>query len=163
MTLPSGAYLGAMQSGGGSIDSSMRSFIAVKNPVGFAEPCVRGGGAQKPVAHTIAAFSAYLDSLPGFTVQSASLQVGGKPAVHLTIPSSQTSDCPSGRVEEWSYAQSTGSWHLNQGDTDVVYLVQVGSDLYLFQWLADSVPAVTPEEEVSLLSTMSFLTALPTP
>ena len=54
-------------------------------------------------------------------------------------------------MEEWSTSHNPGSWHINQGDTDVVYLVQVGSDLYLLQWLGEG---VTPEEELSLFSTV---------
>ncbi len=137
-----------------------RTLIAVKNPAGFADPCTTSGGAPVQQPHTIAGFSAYLDTLPGLTVESETLVIDGYPAAHLIIPTSETADCPSHRVMEWTPgdAPSDGGWFITQGDTDVVYMVQVDGDLYLLQWLG---MGVTPSEELSVLSTAHFITTLP--
>ncbi|HEX2626841.1 MAG TPA: hypothetical protein VHL56_08040 [Candidatus Limnocylindrales bacterium] len=137
-----------------------RTFIAVKNPVGWTEPCSPKGGAHLAVAPTIKAFTAYMKTLPGFTVQSEALTIDGHPAVHLTVPSTVTADCSGGRVNEWTAAADTGSggWLLRQGETDVLYLVEVDGDLILLQWLGGN---VTPAEEQSLFATMHFTDTLP--
>ena len=136
-----------------------RTLIVVKNPVGWADPCSSTGGAKLPVAPTIKAFTAYLRTLPGFTVNSADLQIDGRPAAHLTIPSVQTADCPGNRVNEWSgVADVSGGWHLSQGETDVLTLIEVNGDLILVQWLGNG---VTSEEELALLATLHFTDTLP--
>lgn len=164
ITLPAASYVSQPAPDAATITSVSpdRTFIAVKNPAGFAAPCSTDGGTKLPVAHTISAFSTYLDGLPGLAVQSQPLTIDGHPAAHLTIPVAVTADCPGGRVFEWAQGDvaSTGGWFIRQGDTDVVYLVQVGSDLYLLQWLG---AGVTPAEELSVLSTVHFLSGLPTP
>ena len=83
--------------------------------------------------------------------------------MHLTIPTTITSDCPRAdhRVIEWSTSDPTFPvhWILGQGDaTDTMYLVEVGEDLYLFQWLT---PTVDQAVEMSVLSTLQFIDAIP--
>ena len=162
MTLPAASYDASVGPDWLTVGSTTpdRVFIAVKNPVGFSDPCSSGGGAKLPVAPTIAAFTAYLQSLPGFTVQSEGLQIDGHPAVHLTIPSVQSDACASHRVNEWTVGatDASGGWALNQGDTDVVYLVEVEGNLVLLQWLG---AGVTTAEEKALLSTIRFADSLP--
>jgi peroxiredoxin len=99
-------------------------------------------------------------TLPGFTVQSSDVQIDGKPAVLLTIPSAQTDDCASHRVREWTTAGSDvgGGWLLRQGDTDKLYLVEVDGGLVLLQWLG---AGVTSAEELGLLSTVHFTDTVP--
>ncbi len=137
-----------------------RTLYAVHNPVGWTDPCAATGGSKRPIDPTIAAFTAYLRTLPGFTVQSSDLQIDGHPAVLLTIPSIQTADCPSGRVNEWTSSDpsDTNGWLLRQGDTDVVYLVEVNGSLVLLQWLG---AGVTTEEEQALFATVRFTDTLP--
>ena len=78
----------------------------------------------------------------------------------LTIPSSSTADCPTHRVNEWTSSNpgDLGGWHLNQGETDVVYLVEVDGKLVLLQWLGDG---VTTAEEQALFGTIHFTDTLP--
>jgi hypothetical protein len=162
VTLPKGSYVGdpGIDSAGISDAGTDRTLIAVRNPVGFTAPCSTDGGTRRPLVSTIAAFAAYLGTLPGFTIQSNALQIDGRAALHLTIPSKATANCATGRVVEWTAANSAeqGNWHLAQGDTDVVYLVQVGTDVYLLQWLGNS---VTSQEELNVLSTVHFIDTLP--
>jgi hypothetical protein len=161
VTLPSATYQSDLTPDAATVISTTpdRTLIAVRNPAGFSDPCSSTGGSTIQIAHTIKAFSAYLDTLPGLTVQSASLQIDGHAAAHLVIPTTITADCPT-KVNEWTQGDvvTSGGWLIRQGDTDVVYLVEVGSDLYLLQWLG---AGVTPTEELSVLSTVHFVNGLP--
>jgi hypothetical protein len=71
-----------------------------------------------------------------------------------------TADCSGGRVNEWTAAAETGSggWLLRQGETDVLYLVEVDGNLILLQWLGGD---VTSAEEQSLFATIHFTDTLP--
>jgi hypothetical protein len=162
ITLPAAAYTADPGTDSVTLASTTpdRTLIAVKNPVGFTDPCAPLGGAKLPVAPTIKAFTAYMRTLPGFTVQSTALQIDGHAAVHLVIPSTQTATCSGSRVNEWTASTDagTGGWLLRQGETDVVYLVEVGSDLILLQWLGQD---VTPAEEQALFATVHFTDVLP--
>jgi len=162
ITLPAASY--GADAGTDSLTltstSPDRMLLAVKNPIGWAEPCSTGG-TKLPIAPTIKAFTAYMKTLPGFTVQSTALQIDGHPAAHLIVPSVQTADCASHRVSEWTAATDTGSgsWQLNQGDTDVLYLVEVDGNLILLQWLGSD---VTAAEEQALFATLHFTDTVPT-
>ena len=162
ITMPPARYVADV-----GIDSLMltsttpdRTLITVKNPAGWNDPCSGTGGTKRPIAHTIAAFSAYMGTLPGFTVQQSNLTIDGHPAALLTIPSAATADCPSHKVFEWSASSPTagGAWFLAQGDTDVVYLVEVDGNLILMQWLGAS---VSRSEEQALFATVHFTNTLP--
>jgi len=167
VTLPDGSYTTNNGNGSVNIESDRRSFIAVKNPTGWTDPCSDTGGTKVRLANTIDAFVGYIGKLPGFSIgQQDSLKIDGDEAVHLLVPSAKTPECQkggatNGRVIEWGTAdlQDPGFWFLGQGDTDVIYLVQHGSDVYLLQWLGDG---VTPAEELSVLNTVHFFDSLPT-
>jgi hypothetical protein len=162
ITLPPAAYVSEVGTDSLTLTSGIpdRTMIVVRNPLGWSDPCSAGGGAKRPIAPTIAAFTAYMRTLPGFTVQSSGLQIDGHPAVRLTIPSVLTTDCPTHRVNEWTAGASAGpgGWQLNQGDTDVLYLVEVDGNLVLLQWLGTG---VTTSEEQALLATIRFTNTLP--
>ena len=162
ITLPAAAYTSEVGTDSLTLTSGTpdRTLIAVRNPIGWSDPCSDTGGARRPLAPTIAAFTAYMGTLPGFTVQSSGLQIDGRPAVRLTIPTVLTADCPTHRVNEWTAGASVGpgGWLLNQGDTDVLYLVEVNGNLVLLQWLGTG---VTSTEEQALLATVRFTEALP--
>jgi hypothetical protein len=143
-----------------------RTFLMVKNPTGWSAPCAPNGGSSVKLAPGSAAFVAYLQTLPGFTVNSARMKIDGRPGLHLTIPTTQTPECQkadrgieAGRVSEWGASnQDSSRWFITQGDTDVIYLVDFGNDLYLIQWLGSG---VTPEEEQQVISTVHFVHSLP--
>ncbi|MEO8462025.1 MAG: hypothetical protein ABI555_02340 [Chloroflexota bacterium] len=162
ITLPTGSYSTETTPDSASIHDSVkdRTLIIVKDPVGFTMPCSSDGGARLPLVANAKAFVAYLGTLPGFTVQTTDLTIDSRPAVLATVPSVKTADCPSGRVNEWAPSKqvTSGSWLLNQGETDVLYLVEVGSDLYLLQWLGGDVSLV---ETQALLATANWSTSLP--
>lgn len=162
ITLPSASFIGTVGFDAVTATSTSpdRTLFAVHNPVGWSDPCSSTGGSKRPIDPTIAAFTAYLRTLPGFTVQSGDLTIDGHPAVLLTIPSVSTTDCPTHRVYEWTSSdpRDTGGWLLNQGETDVVYLVEVDGNLILLQWLG---AGVTTEEEKALFATVRFTNTLP--
>ena len=171
VTLPTGNYnvsvagKDALMVEGPNSGDAPGAFVATRNPTGYSDPCSEKGGSKVPLAHTVDAFAAYMDSLPGFSVQRTNVTIGGYPAVHLTVPTKITADCLSPnnghRVIEWSTSDPTFQvhWVLGQGDaTDTMYLVEVGSDLYLFQWLT---PTVNEALEMSVLSTVQFIDKIP--
>ena len=162
VTLPAGGYAADIGPDSLTLTSASpdRTLIAVRDPVGFTDPCSSTGGSKVPVAPTIKAFTAYMKTLPGFTVQSSNLEIDGKSAVLLTIPSTATDTCPNHKVMEWTAGATgaSGGWLLRQGDTDVVYLVEVDGDLVLMQWLG---AGVTRAEEQGLLSSVHFTATVP--
>jgi hypothetical protein len=163
MTLPAANWGAGGETGAASVTSDTNStFIAVKNPAGFTQPCVATGRHHVAEPATIAGFTAYLKSLPGFTVTSTSATIGGMPATHLTIPTSSKTVCDDGRLYEFAPNDltSSGGWFITPGDPDTIWLVQVGKDLYLLQWLKDG---ATAADEQNILSTISFIDKLPTP
>ena len=163
MTLPAANWGAGGETGAASVASDANStFIAIKNPAGFTQPCTASGRHHVAEPATIAGFTAYLKTLPGFTVTSTNATIGGNPAVHLTIPTSSKTPCDGGQVYEFAPndLSSTGYWFIRPGDTDTIWLVQVGKDLYLLQWLKDG---ATTADEQQVLSTVSFIDRLPTP
>ncbi|MCI0583509.1 MAG: hypothetical protein L0227_11595 [Chloroflexi bacterium] len=167
ITLPPDSYTSNTGNESTATESATHALMAAKNPTGWTVPCSETGGVKKTIGTTADAVAAYFATLPGFTVESEELQLDGRRALHLTISTVPTADCQRGgpndrRVIEWgtSVPDDTGFWFIRQGDPDTIYLVEVGSDLYLLQWLGTG---VTPAEELEVLSTVRFLDTLPAP
>ena len=162
ITLPAAKYKAEQGIDWFKLESDVpgRTLAAFHNPAGWTAPCSEDGGSKLPIEPTIAAFTAYLQSLPGFTVEFSDLTIDGHPAVVLTVPSVKTADCPGNRVNEWTTSDPTDNirWFLGQGDTDVIYLVDVDGELVLLQWLGE---AVTRAEEQTLFATVHFTGPLP--
>src|SRR5262245_41024323 len=166
ITLPHTGYRPSMGNDSATLDAAFRTFIAVKNPMGWTEPCSGTGGTKLQLPNTIDAFVNYIGALPGFSIgQEDFFKIDGRDAAHILVPTVKTADCQGarprlGQVIEWgtSHLDDTGYWFITQGDTDVIYVVQVRSDLYLLQWLGDG---VTSDEEQGVLSTVHFLDSLP--
>jgi hypothetical protein len=166
VTLPVQTYTAGSGPDGLTLDASDgRAFVATRNPWGWTQPCSENGGSKLELAPTIDAFSAYLATLPGFTVQRSEVAIDGRPAVHLVVPTAKTPDCQkggpnNGHVMEWTTgdAGSPGGWFIRQGDTDSIYLVEVNGSLFLLQWLA---PTIDEAAELEVLSTVHFIDALP--
>jgi hypothetical protein len=163
MTLPAADWGAGGEAGAASVSSDTNgTFIAIKNPAGFTQPCSAIGRHHVAEPATIAGFTAYLKTLPGFTVTSTNATIGGNRAVHLSIPTSSKTACDGGQLFEFApnNLTSSGGWFITPGDTDTIWLVQVGKDLYLLQWLKDG---DTTTDEQNVLSTISFIDKLPTP
>lgn len=173
--LPTGHFLASVGGDVASLTDAQadRTLNVIRNPIGLTEPCSSSGGAKRDVPSTAADFSAYLATLPGLTVKSEPIVIDGRPGQKLTIPTTQTADCPGGRVAEFTPRNPATNtfWFIRQGDTDRIYLVDVerpcavgeGSgptcrDLILIQWLG---AGVTDAEELEIVGSMQFLQALP--
>jgi hypothetical protein len=163
VTLPAGAYTGHVGRDSASIDTATASFIAVKDPVGASDPCGASPGAPLTMAPGAAGVVAYLKTLPGFDVRTTPFSIDGRQGVRVTIPTA-VDPCPDGAPARgwiWEWRDQTAGnrgWFIRPGDTDVIYLVDVGTDVYLLQWLA---PGVTEADEQAVLSSVQFIDALP--
>lgn len=142
-----------------------RSLVAVRNPLGYVVPNCSFTGAERPIDPTIAAWTDYLRSFPGFTVETLPLRVDGHPAMIETISTIQTADCPFHRVKVWFTADGTNyGWDVQQGNTFVLGLVEVDGSLFLFQWYPNQVDEqaeIARDELQALLSTVRFTDSLP--
>jgi len=157
ITLPEASYEASVGSGWASVVSGVpeRTLFAVRNPLAVTDPCSTGHLSADVAYKTIDAFTAYLGTLPGLTVESSPMVIGGYSAAELIVPSVQTADCASHRVYEWKAPRLSdqAAWFLNQGDTDIVYLVEYGRDIILLQWLGAD---VTTDEARALFATVRF-------
>lgn len=175
VSLPTGHYLASVSADAASLTdaSADRTLIVIRNPIGLADPCSSSGGAKVDVESSSAALSAYLDTLPGLTVQSEAIKVDGRSGLKLTIPTTLTDDCPGGRVAEWTprNAATNTFWFITQGDTDRLYLIDIErpcavgegvgpncTDVYLVQWLGSG---VTDAEEHAIVDSLAFRDLLP--
>lgn len=161
ITLPKARFAAGGGLEAADIESDAGALIAVKNPAGFGDPCSLTGGQHVAVAPTIAAFSKYLKSLPGFTITPTTTHIDGRTAVHLAIKTSTATNCAAGRIYEFAPHDLTekASWFIREGDVDSIWLVQAGSDLYLLQYIG---VRVTLANEQAVLSTIHFIDKLPT-
>jgi hypothetical protein len=145
-----------------AMDGTDRSFMAITDPSGIDAPC---GATRQPVAipKTAAGLVAYVRTLPGFTVATEQATVGGLPATHVTITPKGSATCQAdGSIVAFHSASSgaTGEFPISAAQTHSMWIVQGTSATYLFLYGGD---AVTPSEETSVISSLQFLDALPTP
>jgi hypothetical protein len=143
-------------------DGTDRSLVAMTDPSGIDAPC---GVTRQPVAiqKTPAALIAYIRTLPGFTVATEQSTVAGLPATHVTIKPKGSATCQAdGSIVAFHSDASgaTGELSISADQTHSMWIVQGASDTSLFLYGGD---AVTPAEETSVISSLQFLDALPTP
>ena len=161
VVLPEGRWAagGAFEGADISEDSGL-NIIAVKNPAGLSDPCSTDGGNHVAIDPTIATFSDYLGSIPGFTLAPTALEIDGHEAVHLAITTSADVGCE--KIFEWATSDLSDShnWFITPGDPDSLWLVQVDADLYLIAYLG---PRVTLADQEAVMSSIRFVDELPTP
>jgi hypothetical protein len=136
------------------------TLYAIKDPWGLSEPCSPSGGEPLELPVNLDAYLAYVRNLPGFSVDATELEIGGYPAVHLSVTSDASIDCPGGVVIEWiARADAPGgiTWHLGPGDADSLYLVALPAHVVLFQYLG---PSVTTADELGVMGSITFIDAL---
>jgi hypothetical protein len=136
--------------------------VVAMDPMGFAEPCSTSGGTLLPIDRTTDAFVSYVRGLPGFTVDTTEAEVGGYPAIHLSITTSASIDCPIGEIKAFHPMDPAeeGAWTIVPGDPVSLWIVDVEDDTFLFWYEGDE---VTPTDEEQVISTVRFLDTLPTP
>jgi hypothetical protein len=162
VTLPAGPrdrhdYVDAVEVG--AADGS-GTLYAIKDPWGLSQPCSPSGGSPVELPVDLAAYTAYVKSVPGFGVAMTRLAIDGNPAVHLQVTSSAGIDCPGGVVIEWmakADAPNGVTWHLEPGDPDSVYLVTVSGHVFLLQYLG---PSVTTADELQVMDSIQFVDGL---
>ena len=165
VTLPAGVYASDVGTDSAEIRSldPENTFLAVKDPWGLAEPCQSRAGNptsdKTPLEPSIAAFTDYLQRLPGTTVTSSSLEIDGHPAAHLIVTVDPTAGCPSGPPPAFAVKAFTSdkTWSFRVGEPNSVYLVEVGSDLYLLAWEG---PGVSAADEQQVMASIGFLDSL---
>ena len=139
------------------------SLVIITDPFGIDAPC---GATRHPIGidKTPAAFVAYVRTLPGFTVATEQATVSGLPATHVTITPKGSAPCQT----DGSIVAFAAIFHRPFGR--ICDLWRSGafrcgsstgrSETNLFLYGGD---AVTPAEEASVISSLEFLDALPTP
>ncbi len=165
MTIPVSHYglsgsggVGILQSGEGP----ERTLVVIGNPLGIDSPC---GATRKAVdiPATTAGFVAYVRSLPGFTVATATATVGGRPAVHLTMTPKGSATCLAGEIVAFHGADRTASdaeRSLTVSQPHSLWIVDTGAGTALVVYEG---AGVTAAEEQSVISSFQFLPNLPTP
>jgi len=162
LTLPDGqftghTYLDAIEIGN---DATASTLYAIKDPWGWSDPCSATGGTARPIATNRGAYLDYLRGLPGFSVTTQELTIGGRPAVHATVKTDAAIDCPGGVIIEWiAGADAPGgvTWHLTPGDPDSLYLVEAPGHVFLFQYLG---PGLSTADELRVMETIGFQESL---
>jgi hypothetical protein len=163
LTLPNRRFgLGGLA--GGPQDSTadggpLIEFLAIKDPVPFKVPCAASLETAAPLTSSVN-LVAYVKALPQFTFKSASSTIDGHPATHLTGTPRSGYTCASGDVG--LFYGTDQSWTTSPGNTQPlsVWITQVGSDAWLFWYRGDQ---ITPADEVPVISSIKFITQLPTP
>jgi hypothetical protein len=164
VTLPHATFVAYLSPDAAEITDNGQStrFLALRDPWAASRPCSpEDWGSKEPIAPNADAFVAHLQSLPGFAVETSELEIDGRRAAHLAISTVEDGTCPAHEVVAWTVknANSVDVWAIQPGDSRSTYAVEVGDDLYLLEW---SGGGITTADELDLLSTVLFLTDLPT-
>lgn len=109
------------------------SLMVVKNPQPFVDACSQDE-ARVPYQPGAAAFIQAFRNNDAFDVSpSTSLTINGNAAVHVSIGGKATvARCPGQTLYEYTPKACGCHFVVGQGDTDSMYLIDVGSDTYLF-------------------------------
>lgn len=108
---------------------------------------------------TIGALSTYIGTLAGFAITGKDGVVGGYPARRLAVTATAGTGCPSGKVAAYAASESLHDfWSVAAGDTESIWVVQVGANLYLIAYRG-----AQPAEEARLVSSIEFIQSLPKP
>ncbi len=137
-------------------------FTVVRNPMGFDAPC-SADRQPVPIGATAAGIVSYLGELPGVTVTTAAGTIDDRPAVHATLASDATVDCPVGEIMAFHppVASEDGEYTMALGQPRSFWIVEVGGGVYVL-WYA-SAEGVTPEDEQAVIDSVRFLDELPAP
>jgi hypothetical protein len=139
------------------------SFVVTKDPSGFADPCASPAqtvpvpGAAAGGVTAVAAYAAFVRTLPGFAVKSTDAVVGGHPAVHLTLTPKAAFRCASG-----AYAMFHDGTDrvVTPGVPHSLWIIDVGGPTYAIWYEGAGVNATS---EQAVISSLKFLDHLPTP
>ncbi len=136
--------------------------VTVGNPAGYRTPCsASAAGSAYGIEPTIDAVVDYVRALPGTTVASDERQIDGHRAVHLTITTDESVDCPGGEVFVYrpNNADEDADITVRPGDALSIWVVEQQDGVSVVLYLGDD---VTPEDEEEVMSTIRFVDELPT-
>lgn len=167
MTLPTGQRYGM---GGGEQGPDIgtfgdqlpyRAFVVIRNPGGFGAPCAATDTQKIDVAHTTAAFAAYLDALPGVNLTTSDTTIGGRSAVRMDVAVDPGVKCRAGgNISAFHVEKLTDEafWELGAGQVETFYIVQIDATTTFLLWYQG-----TAAEETAVLDSITFIDKLPTP
>jgi hypothetical protein len=135
--------------------------VAVGNPAGYRTPC-SASAPRDPfgIEPTIDAFSDYVRGLPGTTVAAEERQIDGNRAVHLTISSDASADCPGGEIFIYrpDNADEDADIVIRPGDSLSIWAIDGPEGISVLLYQGDD---VTPADEEHVISTVRFVDELP--
>lgn len=138
-----------------------RAFVAIKNPGGFGAPCASGDAKKIDIAHTTQAFGDYVKDLPGATVTPTDATIGGRPGTRLdvSIDPNVTCNLTDGiRAFHPELQSDAAQWTFNPGEAETLYILQMDAANTLLLWYQGAAG-----EEATVMDTVTFVDALPTP
>jgi hypothetical protein len=140
------------------------SFVTIRDPLGWVDPCESAGPQTAPIEQTTAAFVAYMKGLPGMSVTTQATQVDGRPAVRLDLTSDAGITCQRGEVHLFRSLDppenNGGDYGLQLGDATTMWIVDLGTgDTVLFWYSGDG---VTAADQQAAIDSIKFLDKLPT-
>jgi len=105
------------------------TLLVFKNPQGFEDPCSTEQ-VRYPYTPGAAAFVDFYRQNPAYRVESVTpIQLGGHPAIHLVVKIKADGPCPSSDLYTWT--PKACACHFFGAD-DSIYLIDVGSDTFMF-------------------------------
>ena len=138
------------------------SFVVITDPLGYDQPCGASGRGPVPGVSaggtaSVTAYADYLRTRPGFDATVANAQVGGHQAAHVVLTPKPSFTCPAG-----SYAlfHDGNERDVVPGQPHSLWIVNTGGHTYVITYEGDG---VTSTDEQAVISSMTFLDALPTP
>ena len=138
-----------------------RGFVAIKNPGGFGAPCASGDAKKIDIAHTTQAFANYVRELPGATVTTSDVTIGGRPGTQLdvSIDANVTCNLTDGiRAFHPELLSDAAEWAFNPGEVETLYILQMDEANTLLIWYQGGA-----DEESTVLDSVTFIDTLPTP
>jgi hypothetical protein len=138
------------------------SFVVVKDPLGYGEPCGGGGrmsvpGTTSGGAASLSGYAEYLRALPGFDGTATDSQVDGHRAVHVKLAPKPAYTCS---APIYALFQDGAERDVATGLPHSLWVVDVNGSTYIAWYEGDG---VTAADEQAVISSMKFLDKLPAP
>jgi hypothetical protein len=138
------------------------SFVVIKDPLGYDQPCGAVGLSSVPGtaaggAASVTAYADYLRARPGLDATVTMTKVDGREAAHVVLTPKPSFACPSA-----SYAlfRDGVERDVAPGQRHSLWIIDVGGPTYIVTYEGGG---VTATDEQAVISSLKFLNALPTP
>lgn len=131
------------------------------DPAAFRAPCSAQDGGTTATLPTSAAVVTYLRRLPGLAVTTTHTTIDGHPTVHVTGSPKPGATCPAGEIRVFPAPNGTGdAWSSALGTSLSVWVTDVDGHALVIWYRGDQ---VTAADEAKVITSIRFLTSLPTP